>query len=142
MDNSSIHPERPKNNLQTALNQVMTLADPKLAQVIRDYMAAELNPPSADDQPQNKKTRWTIGELAAADFPAPKWAVPGIIPVGLTFLAGRPKLGKSWLALQVAEFISRQRPGFIPCPGRFTPPAERANRKTERARKCGNRIFN
>src|SRR3990172_4718263 len=49
------------------------------------------------------KTRWTVGELLAADFPEPDWIVPGMIPIGLTYLAGRPKIGKSWLALQLAH---------------------------------------
>jgi len=55
--------------------------------------------------PQPPKTRWTVAELLATEFPEPHWAVPGIIPVGLTFLAGRPKLGKSWLGLQIAHAI-------------------------------------
>ena len=38
-----------------------------------------------------------------AQFPEPVWAVPDLIPAGLTFLAGRPKLGKSWMALQIAH---------------------------------------
>lgn len=54
---------------------------------------------------QKKQTRWTAQELAAAHFEDPKWAVPGLIPVGLTFLAGRPKVGKSWLALQIAQAV-------------------------------------
>lgn len=45
---------------------------------------------------------WTVRELLEADFPEPKWAVPGLLPMGLTMLAGRPKLGKSWLSLQMA----------------------------------------
>ncbi len=49
------------------------------------------------------KTSWTVAELYAAEFPEPTWTVPGIIPTGLTFLAGRPKVGKSWLALQIAH---------------------------------------
>ncbi len=40
--------------------------------------------------------------LLDADFPDPVWAVPDLITVGLTILAGRPKVGKSWLALQTA----------------------------------------
>jgi RecA-family ATPase len=28
-----------------------------------------------------------------------KWAVPGVLPEGVTILAGKPKMGKSWLAL-------------------------------------------
>jgi hypothetical protein len=46
--------------------------------------------------------QWTVAELLAADFPEPRWAVPGLVPVGLCILAGRPKVGKSWLALQLA----------------------------------------
>jgi len=48
-------------------------------------------------------------ELLTADFiltndwPEPTWAIPGLLPVGLTILAGRPKAGKSWLALQIAK---------------------------------------
>jgi len=48
------------------------------------------------------KTSWTVAELYETEFPEPKWAVPGIIPVGLSFLAGRPKVGKSFLGLQIA----------------------------------------
>jgi hypothetical protein len=36
------------------------------------------------------------------EFPEPRWAVEGIIPQGLTLLAGSPKVGKSWWALAVA----------------------------------------
>ncbi len=57
-------------------------------------------------RPEAKRTErmggWTAAELLACDFPEPIYAVPGIIPVGLTFLGGRPKVGKSWLALQCA----------------------------------------
>ncbi len=48
------------------------------------------------------KTAWTLAELLAAKFPEPRWAVPGLLPVGLCLLSGRPKLGKSFLALQLA----------------------------------------
>ena len=40
---------------------------------------------------------WTSAEaLMAKDIPPLRWIVPGIIPEGLTILAGRPKQGKSW----------------------------------------------
>ncbi len=38
----------------------------------------------------------------AANSPPLKFVIPGLIPVGLTILAGPPKGGKSWLALQIA----------------------------------------
>ncbi len=38
-------------------------------------------------------------ELLEKDLPPVKWAVPNLVPEGVAFLAGKPKLGKSWLAL-------------------------------------------
>lgn len=45
-------------------------------------------------------------ELVAESVLEPDWAVPGLISVGLTFLAGQPKLGKSWLAYQLALSVA------------------------------------
>lgn len=45
-------------------------------------------------------------ELLSLQFPELRWAVPGIIPEGLTVLAAAPKLGKSWLALGIAVAIA------------------------------------
>lgn len=50
----------------------------------------------------NHRHVWTAAELLAVDFPEPIWVVPGLLPVGLAILAGRPKLGKSFLALQLS----------------------------------------
>jgi archaellum biogenesis ATPase FlaH len=43
----------------------------------------------------------TSDQLLAAEFPDPKWIVPGMISTGLTILGGAPKMGKSWMALQL-----------------------------------------
>ena len=40
------------------------------------------------------------------DWPEPKWAIPDYLPIGLSILAGPPKVGKSWLALQIALAIA------------------------------------
>ena len=75
---------------------------------MEDEMAARLAQRRARrlaaDRPE-AKTSWTVAELLTASFPEPQWAVPGILPVGLSFLAGRPKIGKSWLALQIAHAV-------------------------------------
>lgn len=47
----------------------------------------------------SRRTRYTATELLDTEFPAPRWAVPGILSEGLNLLAGSPKLGKSWLGL-------------------------------------------
>lgn len=41
-------------------------------------------------------------ELLRMEFPEPGWIIPEIITEGLTLLAGKPKIGKSWFALQLA----------------------------------------
>ena len=34
------------------------------------------------------------------------WVVPGLIPAGMTLVAARPKTGKSWLTMQIAEAVA------------------------------------
>lgn len=63
---------------------------------------------STENAPQDQ---WYLGLLSAdeiltKEWPEPTWAVPGILPVGLTILAGAPKVGKSWLALQIAQSVA------------------------------------
>lgn len=41
-------------------------------------------------------------ELMEKDIPALRWVVRKLIPEGLTILAGKPKMGKSWLGLAFA----------------------------------------
>lgn len=49
--------------------------------------------------------------LARPLRPTPE-LVPNILPIGLTILAGPPKIGKSWLALHVAVGVASGRPVF------------------------------
>lgn len=55
---------------------------------------------------QAKKTSWSVAELLDTDFAEPTWVVPELIPIGLVSLAGRPKIGKSWMALQLAVAVA------------------------------------
>jgi putative DNA primase/helicase len=48
----------------------------------------------------------TAERLIGEHFQPLKWAVPGIIPEGLTILAGRPKFGKSWLMMGLAYAVA------------------------------------
>jgi AAA domain len=45
-------------------------------------------------------------KLCDERFPEVKYVVPGIFPEGVTLLASRPKLGKSWLLLQVTTAVA------------------------------------
>src|SRR5262245_25770067 len=39
-------------------------------------------------------------------FPEPRWAIPDLLAQGCTLLAGPPKVGKSWLALNIAVAVA------------------------------------
>lgn len=54
----------------------------------------------------------SIHEIMNTDYPPLKWAVKGIIPEGLTILAGRPKFGKSWLMLGLGYAIATGIPAW------------------------------
>jgi len=60
---------------------------------------------------------FTADELQDMRFPPPKWVVPGLIPEGVTLFAGKPKVGKSWMALEIAVAIAAGRP----CLGNLEP---------------------
>ncbi len=49
---------------------------------------------------------FSAAELQGRVFPPIKWIVPGILPEGLTLLAGKPKIGKSWIALDFALAVA------------------------------------
>ncbi|MFW6052968.1 MAG: AAA family ATPase [Desulfosalsimonas sp.] len=49
---------------------------------------------------------FTAAELLDMEFPEPRWAVEGILPEGLNILAGKPKQGKSIMALNIALSIA------------------------------------
>lgn len=48
----------------------------------------------------------TAAELLEMELPEARCVVDGLIPDGITLLAGKPKLGKSWLALQTGLAVA------------------------------------
>ncbi len=49
---------------------------------------------------------FTAADLMAAELPPVRWAVPGIVPEGVSILAGKPKMGKGWLVLSIQAAVS------------------------------------
>jgi hypothetical protein len=45
-------------------------------------------------------------QLLTTKLPEPKYAVEGLLPEGLNLLAGKPKTGKSWMALALALAVA------------------------------------
>jgi hypothetical protein len=48
----------------------------------------------------------TAQKILETEYPEPRWAVKGLIPQGVTFIAGPPKLGKSIFALNIAVAVA------------------------------------
>ncbi len=55
---------------------------------------------------KERQTSYTAKELMSTEFPEPRWAVPEIIPEGCNILAGKPKMGKSMMCLNLAIAVT------------------------------------
>jgi AAA domain len=63
-------------------------------------------PPPVSSPAETTPKVFSLQELLSWELPPVRWAIPEILPEGLTLLAGKPKLGKSWLALSAALSIT------------------------------------
>lgn len=79
----------------------------------RGYLLDEANPRWSDGRPTappgggvRRPAIYRLSDLMAMQLPPPVWVVPGLLSEGLTILAGKPKLGKSWLALNMALTVA------------------------------------
>lgn len=75
------------------------------ADIIRDEFVQHLRGKIQTPPHLQTKSVWTAAELLSTQFPDLQWIARDLLPVGLSWLAGRPKLGKSWLALQIAVAV-------------------------------------
>jgi hypothetical protein len=64
------------------------------------------NGPSLDAHQDGEAEVFTAAALEEMKFPEPRWAVEGVLAEGLSILGGRPKIGKSWLALALGSAIA------------------------------------
>lgn len=84
----------------------------KLAEsIVRQYPVGGPPPPKSKPQPQTPKIEISASSaLYNADLPMPEPIIDSILYPGLTILGGRPKVGKSWFALQLAlSLVSREK---------------------------------
>jgi len=69
-------------------------------------LATSESQPGATLHQHSQPSIFSLPELLSWELPHVRWTIPEILPEGLTLLAGKPKLGKSWLALAVALSIA------------------------------------
>ncbi len=94
-------PDLPLNGSKEANRRAVREYVGERKELLDQILAQDLDmtPEAAAAKP---RSFYTTRELLLTRFPEPRWTVPEILPEGLAPLAGRPKIGKSWLALQVA----------------------------------------
>ncbi len=78
-----------------------TYGDITLAFVLADFTKERANGTAAPRIPTATPQAGTLAELMAEHLEPPRHVVPGLIQRGLMILAGKPKIGKSWLVLNI-----------------------------------------
>jgi len=56
--------------------------------------------------PAGHSAIFSLQDLLSREVSPVRWAIPEILPEGLTLLVGKPRLGKSWLALSLALSVA------------------------------------
>lgn len=70
-------------------------------------LAARMMQGSQSQQPpRTRLTHYSASALRGMTFAPTQFVVANLIPQGLTLLAGKPKSGKSWLALDIAAAVA------------------------------------
>ncbi|MBO6719418.1 MAG: AAA family ATPase [Rhizobiaceae bacterium] len=72
----------------------------------RKTVVIEVPAPAQAANDNRPATAIDAQSLLSMEFPPVVYVVPGVIAEGLTILGGRPKLGKSWLALSAAIAVA------------------------------------
>jgi len=73
--------------------------------IITDALNGD-NPPAGLDDLLPALKVIVAATIQQTVYPPISWIVPEMLPPGLTFISGKPKAGKSWMALQLALSVS------------------------------------
>ncbi|HEY5002964.1 MAG TPA: bifunctional DNA primase/polymerase, partial [Ktedonobacteraceae bacterium] len=68
--------------------------------------AANWTPGVSGKLPSNGAIIEQVEALMSEEQSSSPWAIPGLLPEGVSLLAGKPKMGKSWLALSLAISVA------------------------------------
>ena len=63
--------------------------------------------PNGEDHPEQPEGIISGAELDTHEFKPVEWVIIGVLPTGLGLLAGKSKIGKSWLGMDLAVSVAR-----------------------------------
>ncbi len=87
---------------RSTIQQFIETCDPEFQREFYEFA----NNPGMIPRSMRKVTTWTVNDLLDAKFSDPLWMIRDLIPIGLVSLAGKPKVGKSWLGLYLAKAVA------------------------------------
>jgi len=94
-DPNALH-QRERQGFRAAFQRALDQAKPLLFRRCQQASAPPAGHPAI----------FSLQDLLSWEVPSARWAIPEVLPEGLTLLAGKPGLGKSWLALALALSIA------------------------------------
>jgi len=95
-DPNELH-QHDRQGFRTAFQRALDQAEP---------LSSRRSQSASSTSKQGQPSIFSLPDLLSWELPPVRWTIPDILPEGLTLLAGKPKLGKSWLALSVALSIA------------------------------------
>lgn len=111
--NGDFAPDQPPAWWETGSKAWRIWRDELARQVAEDERSAATKPttPAATPGAPKKQYDWrdhaiSAEALQALELPETTYVVRDLLPEGLTLLAGRPKLGKSWAALEIGAAVA------------------------------------
>lgn len=95
------------DTLKAPLTEFDLLATPTLVQGLTDAPGVDNLPGTVATAPQYDFRRVpTMADLQSRTFKEPIWIIPNVLPTGAILLAARPKMRKTFLALQLALAVA------------------------------------
>lgn len=117
LDKSGRHYARQVAKLLVNVADVETLkpATPQAKSDVTDHLRAGYTLEQLLPSPMRsvRRTRWTIADIIETAPEPIRWVLPGMIPEGLTLLVGAPKVGKSWMNLNLIAALGSGRPDIV-----------------------------
>ena len=105
---------------QTALNGAALVAGLELHEISRTIesgwqagLRGPRGPKESDAATHRHPTIISARAISKMHFPPLQWAIPDLLPEGLTLLAGKPKFGKSYFSLQMAVAVAAGEAGAL-----------------------------
>lgn len=103
----SSHRGYKKNDMQSAIDYGLKVGqNSPLYLVSLTQPEPSITPQEKPDSKFNAVETFDAESLMGEEFKPIKWTVPGLLPEGATIAAARPKIGKSWMMLELGVAVS------------------------------------